>query len=77
MKSYLQKFVWKRELHLFKKKMLFALYKLVLKSQIPVKRNTEMESDTAECFIMKYNNSPKHSFLNEFLFSTQHLGPQK
>lgn len=43
-----------------------------------VKRNTEMEADAAKFFMLKYNNSPKPSFLNEFLFfPIQHLGPQK
>lgn len=61
-------------------KKFYAFCSLQISIKIPnssVKRNTETESDTAECFIMKYNNSPKHSFLNEFLFSTQNLGPQK
>lgn len=52
-------------------KKINAFCSLQISIKIPnssVKRNTEMESDTAECFIMKYNNSTKHSFLS-FFFS--------
>ncbi len=49
-----------------KMKRINAFCSLQIRIKIPnssVKCNTEIESGTAECFIMKYNNSPKHSFL--------------